>query len=74
MNIGHLKNEAFVKNYKELGFTTRNQLIDAALELLKKEMDKESRAKWRQAAHTEYTKSKMDYAWEPIDGEDFENS
>lgn len=74
MNIGHIKNEELVNSYKQFGYTTRNQLIDAAVELLKKELLKEQRKKWREAAFAEYAGEKIDNAWESIDGEDFENT
>lgn len=72
MHIGHLKHQEFVNSYKKLGFSTRNQMMDAALELLKNELAKQQREEWRTAAHEDYTKSKVDYIWEPLDGEDFE--
>lgn len=72
MHIGHLKNEPFVNAYKNLGFSTRNQMIDTALELLKEALAKKRRSQWRKEAHQEYAKAKMSYAWESIDGEDFE--
>lgn len=74
MNIGRLKNQSFVDAYKNLGFSTRNQMIDAALELLKKDIEKERLAEWRKAAHNDYAKSRADYVWESLDGEGFENA
>ena len=73
MNIGHLKNEHFVNSYKDFGYSTRNQLIDAALELLKQVKEKEQRADWRKSGHKEYANAKENI-WETIEGEDFENS
>jgi hypothetical protein len=73
MNIGHLKNQAFINAYKTLGFATRNQMIDAALELLKKAIQKKQRAKWREEAHRDYAKSAGEYVWQSVDGEDFDN-
>lgn len=70
MNIGHLKNQPFVETYKTLGFSTRNQMIDAALELLKKSISNERREKWRKAAHKEYA---QEHVWESIEGEEFES-
>jgi hypothetical protein len=74
MNIGHLKNQSFVNEYKNFGFSTRNQMIDEALELLKKTIKKKQRAKWREEAHNDYAKSTIEYVWNSIDGEDFENT
>ena len=54
MNIGHLKHESFVNEYKQWGYSTRNKLIDEALELLLKVKKKKNRDKWRNAAHKEY--------------------
>ena len=74
MNIGHLKNENFVNSYKSWGFATRNQLIDAAVELLKIVKEKERRAAWRERAHKEYAKAKEGNIWESLEGEDFEDT
>lgn len=53
MHIGNLKNKQFVNRYKELGFSTRNQMIDTALELLKNTLAKKKRSQWRKEAHQE---------------------
>ena len=74
MNIGHLKHESFVNAYKDLGFSARNHLIDAALELLIRQLANERRAEWRKAAHKEYATSKPGHVWESIEGEDFETT
>ena len=71
MHLGKLKNEAFIKSYKQYGFSTITQLVDFACEELKRKMAKEKRAKWRQETHEEYTKSDPKYIWESIDREDF---
>ena len=71
MNIGHLKHEAFVNEYKQWGYSARNKLIDEALELLMKVKKKERRENWRKAAHKEYAGTGS--IWESIEGEDFEN-
>lgn len=71
MHLGKLKNEAFVKAYKDYGFSTITQLVDAACEDLKRKIAQERRAKWRQEAHKQYTQSDLQYFWKDIDGEDF---
>lgn len=71
MHLGKLKNESFIKDYKQYGFTTVTQLIDAACTELKRKLSKERRAKWREEALTEYTKTKPKHVWESIGGEDF---
>lgn len=71
MHLGKLKNEAFIKAYKEYGFPTITQLVDTACEELKRKIAKERRAKWREEAHKEYAESDVNYIWEGIDGEDF---
>lgn len=57
MHLGKLKNEAFIKNYKQYGFSSITQLVDIACEELKRKIAKERRAKWREEAHREYAKS-----------------
>ena len=71
MHLGKLKNETFIKAYKQYGFSTITQLVDAACEDLKRKLAQEKRAKWRQEAHEEYAKSDPKPMWEDIDGEDF---
>lgn len=71
MHLGKLKNEAFIKSYKQYGFSTSTQLIDAACEDLKRKLAKKNRAKWRQEAHKEYAKSNPKNMWKSVDGEDF---
>lgn len=71
MHLGKLKNEDFVKAYKQYGFSTITQLVDTACEDLKRKISQERRAKWREEAHRKYAKSDPKYAWENLDGEDF---
>ena len=71
MHLGKLKNEAFIRAYKEYGFSTITQLVETACEDLKRKIAKKQRAKWRKEAHKEYAKSDSDYVWESIDREDF---
>lgn len=73
MHLGRLRNEDFIKAYKQLGFTTITQLVDAACDDLRLKIAKEKRAQWRQKAHEDYAKSNPEYLWEELDGEDFEN-
>ena len=71
MHLGKLKNEAFIKGYKEYGFSTITQLIDVACGELKQKIAKERREKWRKEAHRKYAESDPKNMWESIDGEDF---
>ena len=71
MHLGKLKNEAFIKAYKQYGFSTITQLVDVACDELKRKIAKERRAKWREEAHKEYAESGVEYTWESIDAEDF---
>lgn len=67
MYLGKLKNEAFIRSYKQYGFSTMTQLVDTACEKLKREITKEKRAKWREDAHREYAQSEPNYLWETSD-------
>jgi hypothetical protein len=71
MHLGRLKNEVFIKAYKQYGFSTITQLIDVACEDLKRKIAQERRAKWREKAHQEYAESDPKYMLEDMDGEDF---
>ena len=71
MHLGKLKNEAFIKAYKDYGFTTVTQLVDAACEELKRKIARERRAKWREKAFKDYAHSDPKYIWKNIDHEDF---
>lgn len=71
MHLGKLKNEDFIKSYKQYGFSTITQLVDFACEDLKRKISQERRAKWREKAHKEYAKSDPKYMWMDIDGDDF---
>ncbi len=73
MHLGKLKNEDFIKAYKQYGFSTITQLVDAACDDLKLKIAKQRRAQWREEAHEEYAKSDPKYIWEDLDGEDFDN-
>jgi len=72
VHLGKLKNQAFVDAYKSYGFSTKTQLFDAACDELRQKMAKEKRAKWREEAFDSYIKSQSEFAWESIDGGDFE--
>lgn len=71
MHLGKLKNEAFIKAYKQYGFSTITQLVDAACEDLKRKIAQDRRDQWRQEAHDNYAQSDPTYMWEDLDGEDF---
>ncbi len=49
-------------------------MIDAALELLMETLAQKKRAEWKKEAYKEYAKAKVDYVWDTIDTEDFENA
>ena len=70
MNIGSLSepNAEFLRQYKNAGFKTMTEVVDKALHLLRKEMEKELKHKILLQAGKSYRAS---YAWEKIDGEDF---
>ena len=53
MHLGKLKNESFIKEYKQYGFSTVTHLVDFACTELKRKLSKERRAKWREEALTE---------------------
>ena len=71
MHLGKLKNEEFIKSYKQYGFSTITQLVDTACEGLKRKIIQERRDNWRQEAHKKYVESDPKNIWESIDGEDF---
>jgi CO dehydrogenase/acetyl-CoA synthase alpha subunit len=73
MNIGALPDdvESFVKRYKELGYSTKTQLIAEALRALRQQKAKEDRLKRREAMLQEYSDSQPEHAWETLDAEDF---
>lgn len=71
MNTGHLKNELLVNEYKHFGFSTRTQLIDAALDLLREKLEDESREKWKREAFKSYLESGAENLWGELDAEDF---
>lgn len=70
MKIGHLKNETLIKDYKLFGFTTRAQLIDTALDLLREKLESDARLKWKQDAFKNYIETGKENLWEEIDAED----
>ncbi len=74
MNIGHLKNETLVNDYKIFGYSTRTQLIDSALDLLREKLTSEMRQKWKQEAFNDYIEGESEYLWEGVDAEDFTNT
>ena len=74
MNIGHLKNESLIKDYKLFGFATRTQLIDTALDLLRNKLQSEARLKWKQEAFKNYIESENENLWNELDAEDFQES
>lgn len=72
MNLGHLRNEAIVAEYKHLGFATRTQLIDTALDLFREKLVSDRRKEWKQKAFNNYTETEN--IWEQLDGEDFRDA
>lgn len=75
MNLGRIspKNEAFLNAYKKYGFSTRTQMANAALNVLRQHLAKKRRMNWRKNALGAYVQSKPEYTWGQIDSENFED-
>ena len=73
MNLGQLskENEHFVCEYKKIGYKTKTELIDEAVNLLRRNKEKEQREKLVLAEGANYGKSGADYVWESFDDEEF---
>ncbi|MEI8027541.1 MAG: hypothetical protein WCI18_14435 [Pseudomonadota bacterium] len=75
MNLGQLdpENEEFIKNYKELGYSTKTQLANEAIAYLRLRKKEQLRMKWRTDAFAEIADANSDLVFEALDGEDFVN-
>ena len=73
MNIGNLppEIESFVNRFKDLGYSTRTQLITDAIKALRLQKACEERAQKREKWLTEYSDSSPEHTWGSLDGEDF---
>lgn len=73
MNLGKLdpELEKFVTEYKKYGYSTRTQLANDALRLLKRHKATEARKRWREEAAKETDAAASGRAWESIDAEDY---
>jgi hypothetical protein len=71
MNVGKLKNEALLSEYKKLGYATRTEMIDQALELMKRKIARREREQWVLQAAEEYSGTRVENVFEDIEGEDF---
>ncbi len=72
MNLGKLKNKLILDHYKELGFSTRTEMIDEALSFFNKWLKRRERMKWKKQALFSYTESNPENYFEALEGEDFE--
>ena len=73
MNLGQLEeeNEKFINNYKEFGYSTKTQLANEAIKLLRRQKAKDARQLWLADAFKEMAEMKSDVVFESIEGEDF---
>ena len=71
MNLGKKlkpQNLELLEQHKELGFSTRTQLIDAALTQFGKLIKKRGRKEWKKRALSTYAESQPRHFWEPVEG------
>lgn len=73
MNIGNLPPEAehFVSQYKAMGYATRTQLVADAINALRLQKARETRASTREKWLASYAEAGAKHAWEALDDEDF---
>ncbi len=73
MNLGQLakENEHFVRKYKKIGYRTKTELVNEAVDLLRQSLEKAQREKLLLEEGAKYGKSMSKYVWEGLDGEDF---
>lgn len=73
MNIGNLPPEAehFVSQYKALGYATRTQLITDAINALRLQKARETRASTREQWLASYAQAGPEHVWEALGDEDF---
>ena len=75
MNLGQLEeeNEKFIRNYKKFGYSTKTQLANEAIKLLRRQKAKAARQDWLTNAFEEMTEVEQDIVFEAIEGEEFVN-
>lgn len=74
MDIGVLKpeNRSYLEQYKILGFKSKSDMINEALDLLRKKLKQKLRRDALIKAGKSYAQDNS-YAWADLDGDDFEN-
>ena len=72
MNLGKLKNKIMLDHYKELGFSTRTEMIDEALSFFNKWIKRRERITWKKKAMASYVESSPENYFETIEGDDIE--
>ena len=75
MNLGQLseENENFLKQYKSLGYSTKTQMANEAITMLRRHKAKEARKKRLEMAFKELKSASgsPDVVFEELDGENF---
>jgi hypothetical protein len=74
MDIGVLKseNKEYLEQYEVLGFKSKTEMIDEALDSLRKKLKQRERREKILKAGISYAKDNS-YAWAGLDGDDFED-
>jgi uncharacterized protein involved in exopolysaccharide biosynthesis len=74
MNVEILKpeNVSYLEQYKALGFKSKTDMIDEALEMLRKKLKQKKRREEILKAGHSYAKNNS-YVWADLDGDDFEH-
>ena len=74
MNVEVLKPEniSYLEQYKTLGFKSKSDMIDEALEMLRKKLKQKRRREELLLAGRSYALNNS-YAWADLDGDDFEH-
>ena len=74
MDVGVLKpeNKNYLEQYKVLGFKSKTEMINEALDSLRKKLKQKERREKILKAGISYAKDNS-YAWAGLDGDDFED-
>jgi Arc/MetJ-type ribon-helix-helix transcriptional regulator len=74
MDVGVLttENKSYLEQYKVLGFKSKTEMINQALETLRKKLKQEERRERLLKAGKSYAQDNS-YAWGGLDGDDFED-
>ena len=72
MNLGKLKNKVMLDHYKELGFSTRTEMIDEALSFFAQMIKRRERLSWKKKALASYSESASENFFETLEGDEFE--